>query len=252
MPLVDWANVLGAPFAATLLIVFVHGPMGREVLQRGIIFIDLAIAQVAGLVVVFVGLILHDPNWLFLQCTALLGALSIALFFRWIEKHSPTEQEAVIGCTFILAASAIFLILSDHPHGGEKIKHILSGQILFITVSDLALFGPIFVGGILLWLLIREVRKGIYFFLIFSVVVTASVQLVGVYVVFASLILPALAVQKLSMDRDIAAIIVGGVSAVSGITTSVFLDLPTGPCLVFAFAICALCVRFFHRNHKQI
>ena len=251
MPLLDWVDVLGAPIVATLLIVLIHGPMGREVLQRGIIFIDLAIAQVAGLGVVFVDLILQEPNWFIVQSTALTGALSIALFFRWIENHLPMEQEAIIGCTFILAASAVFLILADHPHGGEKIKNILSGQILFITLSDLALFAPILVGTTILWLLMRGARKGIYFFLMFSIVVTASVQLVGVYVVFASLILPALAVQKLSMHRDMAAIIVGGVSAISGITASVFLDLPTGPCLVFAFGICTVCTRFYNRPYEN-
>ena len=246
MPLTEWLEILGAPLLATVLVVLIHGPMGREVLRRGIIFIDLAIAQVAGLGVVFVDLVVHEPNWIVVQFTALLGALLTALFFRWVETHLPAEQEAVIGCTFILAASAVLLILADHPHGGEKIKHILSGQILFVTLSDLIFVAPIFFGATFLWLLFRRLREGIYFFLLFSVVVTASVQLVGVYVVFASLILPALAVQKFTMDKDHASIIVGGISAIFGITASVFFDLPTGPSLVFSFGICTLCIRFFH------
>ena len=88
---------------AGLMITALHAPLGIEVLRRGIIFIDLAIAQMAGLSVVLVRLWLHEPSWLATQMVAGLSALAAAAFFRWVEKVLPQEQEAIIGACFILA-----------------------------------------------------------------------------------------------------------------------------------------------------
>ena len=248
MQAADWADVLAAPLLAALLIAAIHGPMGREVLRRGIIFIDLAIAQVAGLCVVLIELFAHHPDWGVVQAVAMAGALAIALFFRWVEKVSPAEQEAVIGCSFILAASTVLLVLADHPHGGEKVQHILSGQLLFVSFDDVFSFLPVFGGAILLWFLVPRVRTGALFFVLFAVVVTASVQLVGVYVVFASLILPALAVNPVTARQDRAAIGAGGLAVALGIAAAAFADLPAGPVLVLAYALVTLLFRVAARR----
>ena len=115
---------MASAFAVALLVTVVHGPLGIEVLKRGIVFIDLATAQVVGFAIIVLGLWLDDPSWVVRQCTSFRAGIGVALFFRWIERNAPDEQEAVIGSGFILAASAALLALADHPHGGEELRHV--------------------------------------------------------------------------------------------------------------------------------
>ena len=228
---------------AGLMIAVIHSVLGMEVLRRGIIFIDLAIAQIAGLCVVLTGLWLHEPSWSQTHVAAGIAALSAAAFFRWVESYLPREQEAVIGSCFILAASAVLLALADHPQGGEEVQHILSGQMLFISWSEIAAFAPLYVIAAALWFGVPKVRCGLGFFVLFALVATASVQMVGVYVVFASLILTALAVNTMRGGRTGVAIVMGMVAVIAGIVVSTRLDLPAGPVLVFSFAIAAVLCR---------
>jgi zinc/manganese transport system permease protein len=228
---------------AGLMIALIHSVLGIEVLRRGIIFIDLAIAQIAGLCVVLATLWLHEPSWIQTQVSAGVAALAAAAFFRWIENILPHEQEAIIGSSFILAASAVLLALANHPQGGEEIQHILSGQLLFISWSQILAFLPIYVLAIVIWFVVPRVRTGLGFFVLFALVVTASVQLVGVYVVFASLILPALAVNTMGTRKAVVATGAGMLAVIAGTTASALHDLPAGPVLVFSFAIVTIVCR---------
>jgi zinc/manganese transport system permease protein len=229
--------------AAGLTIALIHSVLGIEVLRRGIIFIDLAIAQIAGLCVVLTAIWLHEPSWSQTQIAAGIAALAAAAFFRWIEQVVPDEQEAIIGSCFILAASAVLLALADHPHGGEEIQHILSGQMLFISWSEILAFMPLYVVALAVWFGVPRVRSGLGFFMLFALVVTASVQLVGVYVVFASLILPALAVNTMTGSKAVAGMIAGVLAVVMGIAIATLRDLPAGPVMVFSFAVVAVVYR---------
>ena len=237
-----WEIMLPAA-AGGLVIAIIHGPLGVEVLRRGIIFIDLAIAQIAGLCVILVDLWFHTPNWFVHQGAVVSAALVAAVFFRQVEKKLPREQEAIIGACFVLAASGVLLVLADHPHGGEEIQHILSGQILFITWPDVLRYLPVYGAATALWFLWPGVRGGFWFFAVFALVITASVQLVGVYVVFASLILPALAVNTLQSRHARLSIVCGSIAVLGGIMVSTLLDLPAGPVLVFAYGAVMLLAR---------
>lgn len=228
---------------AGIMIALIHGPLGIEVLRRGIIFIDLAIAQIAGLCVVLVKIWMHEPTWMLTQIAAGLAALSAAALFRRVEKTLPHEQEAIIGSSFILAASAVLLALANHPQGGEEIQHILSGQMLFISWSDVLAFLPLYGAAIIVWLAAKSIRSGLGFFVIFALVITASVQLVGVYVVFASLILPALAVNSWQKASAGAAVACGTIAVILGIGISTLSDLPAGPVLVFSYALMTVIFR---------
>jgi zinc/manganese transport system permease protein len=228
---------------AGLMIALIHSVLGIEVLRRGIIFIDLAIAQIAGLCVVLTALWLHEPSWSQTQIAAGVAAISAAAFFRWVENVLPHEQEAIIGSCFVLAASAVLLALANHPQGGEEIQHILSGQILFISWTEILAFFPLYAATALLWFGVPRMRTGLGFFGIFALVATASVQLVGVYVVFASLILPALAVNTMGRRRAVVAIALSMLSVIIGITASTLNDLPAGPVLVLAFAVVTILYR---------
>ena len=232
---------------AGLAIALIRSVLGIEVLRRGIIFIDLAIAQIAGLCVVLTALLLHEPSWSQTQIAAGIAALGAAAFFRWVERVVPEEQEAIIGSCFILAASAVLLALADHPQGGEEIQHILSGQILFISWSEILAFLPLYAAALAIWFSVPRARSGLGFFVLFALVVTASVQLVGVYVVFASLILPALAVNTTNSRKTAAAMISGALAVLIGITVAALRDLPAGPVMVFSFAAVALFYRLGYR-----
>ena len=122
----DW-SILWPAFAAGLLVTATHVPLGMQVLKRGIVFIDLAIAQIAGLGVVFADWLGREPQGWAVQACALAAALAGALLLTWTEKRWPDVQEAMIGVTFILAASAALLLLASNPHGGEHLKELLVG-----------------------------------------------------------------------------------------------------------------------------
>ena len=246
---VDALDIVAPALVAGFMIAAIHGPLGIEVLRRGIIFIDLAIAQIAGLCAVLVDLFTHEGSWGLRQVVAMGAALLAAWFFRVVEKALPKEQEAIIGACFVLAASGVLLALANHPHGGEAMEDILSGQLLFVAWTDILAFAPLYAIAVALWFGWPRVREGAWFFAVFAVVVTASVQLIGLYVVFASLILPALAVNALPSGRLRWAVLCGWIAVLAGIGISVLSDLPTGPLLVFVYAATALFLREIGRAH---
>ena len=113
-------------------------PLGIQVLKRGIVFIDLAVAQIAGLGVVLADWLGFEPQGAAVQVSALAAALAGALVLNWTEKLWPEVQEAVIGVAFVLAANVAILLLAANPHGAEHLKDLLVGQILWVTPGRLA------------------------------------------------------------------------------------------------------------------
>ena len=236
MTIHETAEIMGPALAAGIMISLTHAPLGIEVLRRGIIFIDLAIAQVAGLGLVAAALFFDHAPWWAAQGGALLAALASAFFFRHTEKRLPEYQEAIIGCSFVVAASATLLLLSDSAFGAEEIRHLLSGQILFVTWADILAHAPVYAFILAAWFFVPFSRNGMWFYLLFGTAITSSVQLVGIYVVFASLILPALGSVGASA-RTAAAWTIGAVSVLAGITAATLLDAPAGPVLVLSYAV---------------
>ena len=180
------------------------------------------------------------------------AGVAVALFFRWIERVSPDEQEAVIGSSFIVAASTGLLVLANDPHGGKALSEVLSGQILFIAWADVVTFLPVYVIFAIAWSVFPRLRSGTGFFVLFALVITSSVQLVGVYVVFASLILPALAARKGEGYVLGRAYTSGVVSVVAAILISAVFDLPAGPFLALCFAISAAVMRLLYRFRYRL
>jgi zinc/manganese transport system permease protein len=230
-------------FVAGLLVLATHIPLGAQVLKRGIVFIDLAIAQIAALGVIIAGSGELDPNGWMVQVAAGIAAVLGALLLTWTEKRWPEVQEAQIGVVFILAATAGLLLVAHNPHGGEHLQDLLAGQILWVNFGQLAMpaVGAALILAILALFNHRLGRLG--FYLVFALAVTASVQLVGVYLVFASLIVPSLAVrhyrerQKLPVAYLIG---VGGYGA--GLLLSTMLDLPSGALIVWCLTVLAMLV----------
>ena len=234
--LVDW-SILGPALVAGLLVLSTHVPLGQEVLKRGIIFIDLAIAQVAGLGVIAAETLTNVEHGWEIQIAAVSAALIATAGLNWTEKHWPRSQEALIGTLFVLAATGSILLLAENPHGSEHLRDLLAGQILWSTWTSLIPITALYAVLLGIWFMFRERIGRIGFYITFAFAVTASVQVVGVYLVFASLIIPALSSLRLSgINRLFGGYLIGAVSYFAGIVLSALLDLPTGAVIVWTMA----------------
>lgn len=229
--------ILGPALLAGLLVLATHVPLGQQVLQRGIVFIDLAVAQIAALGVIGADYMGWEPQGWAVQAAAVSAALLGGLVLTWTEKNWPEVQEALIGASFVLAASAGILLLSNNPHGGEHLKDLLAGQILWVSFSQLLPVAILTASILAIWFSFRQRLGRAGFYLLFALAVTASVQLVGVYLVFSSLIMPALAVRRWPENKKLAGGYCIGVLAYAiGLLLSAIFDLPSGSVIVWCLA----------------
>jgi zinc/manganese transport system permease protein len=223
-------------------------PLGREVLKRGIIFIDLAVAQIAGLGVIAAQTFEFELSGYGVQVAAGISALLGGVFLQWSERRWPEIQEALIGTTFVLAACASLLLLAGNPHGAEHLQDLLVGQILWVRTDQLPAAMALFALVLACWFVAGDFARGKGFYLLFALAVTASVQLVGVYLVFASLIIPALGVRRLTTRRGLyVAYGVGAGSYLAGLLLSVATDLPAAPLIVWTLATFSFVVAWLMR-----
>ena len=245
-------TIIGPALAAGLIVLSTHVPLGQEVLKRGIIFIDLAIAQVAGLGVIAAHAMDWEQGGIEVQLAAVSAALIAAAGLSWTEKRWARIQEPLIGILFILAATGGILLLAGNPHGSEHLRELLVGQILWQTWSSLLPIAILSALVLLIWYRVGPSFGRLNFYPVFAVVVTASVQIVGIYLVFASLIIPALATVGLKRgNRVVAGYLVGGVSYLIGIMLSVMFDLPTGAVIVWSMAAIALLIGFVISDKRR-
>ena len=231
-------SILLPAFLAGLLVLATHVPMGMQVLSRGIVFIDLAIAQIATLGVIAADRLGFEPEGWAAQLAAVSAALLGALLLTWTERRWPDVQEALIGVLFVLAASGGMLLVANNPHGGEHLRDLLAGQILWVSAAQLLPVAALTAAILALWFGLRDRLGRFGFYGLFACAVTASVQLVGVYLVFASLIVPALACRLYSSSVRLAAgYVVGAAGYVLGLGLSVLFDLPSGAMIVWTLAV---------------
>jgi zinc/manganese transport system permease protein len=225
-------TLLGPALIAGLLVAATHVPLGIQVLNRGIVFIDLAVAQIAGLGVVFADWLGFEPQGAAVQVSALAAALAGALVLNWTEKLWPEVQEAVIGVAFVVAANAAMLLLAANPHGAEHLKDLLVGQILWVTPGRLAWVAVASAVIAATWFAFGAKMGRVGFYVLFACAVTVAVQLVGLYLVFATLIVPALATRALSRGRIGVGYAIAALSYGAGLAVSMASDLPAGPLIV--------------------
>jgi zinc/manganese transport system permease protein len=192
-----------------------------------------------------------DQDGIEVQIAAVTAALIAAVGLNWTEKRWPKMQEPLIGILFILAATGGILLLAGNPHGSEHLKELLVGQILWSTWASLLPIGALYTVLLALWFTLRDRAGPLAFYVIFAFAVTASVQIVGIYLVFASLIIPALATQHLQRGRRLmAGYAIGAISYFAGIAFSAILDFPTGAIIVWTMAMVALAAGFFMRGKE--
>lgn len=240
-------GILWPALIAGLLVTATHVPLGMQVLARGIVFIDLAVAQVAGLGVILADYLGWEANGAAVQIAALAAALTCALVLTWTERRWPEVQEAIIGVVFVLGSSAAILLLARNSHGGESLKELLIGQILWVNAARLPLVALVSAVILALWFRFGARIGRIGFYILFACAVTLSVQLVGLYLVFTSLVVPALATYYLRRQRLFKAYAVGVLGYALGLAASVALDLPSGATIVCAMAAVGAVMAFLSR-----
>jgi zinc/manganese transport system permease protein len=172
------------------------------------------------------------------------------MLLTWTERRLPEVQEAIIGVVFVLGSSAAILLLAHNPRGGEHLKDLLVGQILWVNAAHLPIVAMVYAVVLSLWFWLGERLGRIGFYVLFGVAVTVSVQLVGLYLVFASLVVPALATYYARGHRTLKAYSVGVLGYAAGLLASLWLDLPSGAMIVCVMIAVGLGVAFLGRGAR--
>jgi len=253
--------MMGAPVLAAMVLVVMHGYLGGHVVRRGVIFVDIALAQVAAfgvaMALLFGAEMGSDAAWFSGLGATFLGALLIAAT-RSGDDMIP--QEAYIGIIYAVFSAAMILVLTRVPHGGEEIRHLLVGSILWVTWTEVLKTAVLYalLGVLLRWahprleLISRDAaaasKRGLnlkrwdfLFYAVLGTVVTSSVQIAGVLLVFTLLVVPTVMAYRrgvLGGARHLGFVLVVGVLAVVlGAAASWWLDIPTGAAIVCVFGM---------------
>jgi len=263
----DMLAFMAAPFAACLILTGIHCYLGLHVVTRGVIFVDLALAQVAALgtaVALLFGFELKTPEaYYFSLGFTFVGAAVFALG-RFRDEKVP--QEAIIGTVYAVCSATAILVLDRAPHGHEAIRAMLVGSILYVTWPGIlkTFFIYVFIGLIHFFLrkkfllisvdVQRAWEQGVsvrwwdfVFYVTFGFVVTSSVQIAGVLLVFSYLVVPAMCAMLFAggiLNRLLLGWMIGFIASVFGMLVSTRWDLPTGASIVSSFGValvvCAL------------
>lgn len=249
-------EILVLPFLACLVLAGIHAYLGLHVLARGVIFVDLAFAQIAALGMAAALLAGHamgsDAAYAYALTFTAAGALLFAATRRQGGRVGQIPQEAIIGIVYAVAAALTVMALDRLPQGGDQIRQLLVGDILAVQGGEVARTAAVYAAiGIVHWLARRPLlalsfgrgRAGarawdFVFYFTFGVVVTSSVRVAGVLLVFAYLIVPAVAGALVSdgiRGRLLVGWIVGFAVSVLGLSASYTYDLPPGAAVVATF-----------------
>lgn len=251
------------PFGACLLLILIHTWFGVHILERGIIFVDLALAQFISIGIALS--LLADGYRMPLALLFALGGALIMTFTRRVARH--VNVEAFIGVLYIFSFAVCTLILDRTPHGMEEFKAILNGNILWVTPEALAstalLYGAV---ALLHWFLRERFHDLTFqgegplwveflFFASFALVLVKSVLMAGILQVFSFLVVPALLGRLFFRSTGqilVAGWLAGTLVSSGGIAVSHLLDLPTAPIIVAGLALLffgALAVKAFLRRN---
>jgi zinc/manganese transport system permease protein len=264
-------ELLLAPFVVCLVLTGIHCYLGIHIVSRGVIFVDLALAQVAALGSVVALLAGYELNSNHAYIMSLgFTFIGAALFALGRLRDETVPQEAIIGIVYAVSSAMAILVLDRAPHGAEEIKSMLVGDILFVTWPQIINMFLIYLAvGILHFLLRRKFllismdinlarRQNLWirfwdfiFYVTFGIVVTSSVRIAGVLLVFTYLVVPAACAMlfyrkvahRLAMGWAL-----GFIGSVLGLYASAKWDLPTGASVVSVFGvilvICAIMKHF--------
>ena len=252
------------PLVACLIIVAIHSYLGLHVIAREVIFVDLSLAQMAALGSAVAILAGSQPDstsaFLYALGATTLGAVIFAL--TRTNERGRVPQEAIIGIVYVVASALAILVADRTPRGGEAIKDILVGSLLWVTWPTIGRLAAVYaVIGIFHWLLRRRFLTisfhpetaeaqgwnvrwwDFLFYLSFGFVITFSVPIAGVLLVFSFLVVPAAVAFQFTRRQGALAVlswIAGVLASAAGLWLSFRYDLPTGPLIVCAFGVVLL------------
>lgn len=264
--MIEALTFLWPSFLVAVCLVGIHAYFGIQVLARNVIFVDLALAQIAALGATVAFMLGHPAQSVatygYSLAFTLLAAVLLAFTRSWATR---VPQEALIGVIYVVAAAAAILLIDRAPQGAEHLKQILTGNILTSGLNEVAVIVPIYAAVALLHWLLRSRLAGtgsliweFVFYATFGVVVTSSVALAGVLLVFSFLIIPAAigVMFASSLARQLAiGWIAGTMTSAAGLASSFAFDLPTGAAMVCAFggalALAGLLYPFLHGDRAR-
>jgi len=228
---------LAAPAAALAVACLVLVPLGTQVLARGVVFIDLAVAQVAACGVLAAGAFMDHPGAVPSAAAAAGAALTGSALVWGLARRWPQQREALIGLVYVAAASASVLAASFDPHGRERLSALLAADVLWAAWPAIALLAAaaLLVGGAALLPGRRLARDG-WFYPVFALALSAAVPVLGLYLVFALLIGPALWARRGASPA--AALLLAATACAVGLLASWAGDWPSGACV--ALSLCVL------------
>lgn len=228
---------LAAPALALLLASVVLVPLGAQVLVRGVVFIDLAVAQVAACGVLAAGMLVHGATPAVLAFAAAVAALLGSLAVWWLASRWPEQREALIGLVYVAGASATVIAAAFDPHGRERLTSLLAADVLWVPWSSVPLLAVAAMAIAALALAPGgPLRRDAWFYPAFALALSVAVQTLGLYLVFALLIGPALWTRRgVPLARAIA---LAAAASLAGMGLSWALDWPSGACA--ALALCLL------------
>jgi len=264
--MIDALQFLWPSFLVAVCLVGIHAYFGIQVLARKVIFVDLALAQIAALGATVAFMLGHPAQSVatygYSLSFTLLAAVLLAFTRSWGTR---VPQEALIGVIYVVAAATAIVLIDRAPQGAEHLKQILTGNILTSGYNDVALIVPLYTAvGLLHWVLRRHMTgEGsllweFVFYATFGIVVTSSVAIAGVLLVFSFLIIPA-AIGVMFADAPSRQLAIGWIFgtlvSAAGLAASFVFDLPTGAAMVCAFgaslALAGVLYPFLRGDHRR-
>ena len=246
--MIDALDLLWPPFLVATCLVAIHSHLGLQVLARKVIFVDLALAQVAALGATVAFMLGHPAQSLATygySCVfTFLAAVVLAFTRPWAAR---VPQEALVGVVYVVAAAVAILLIDRAPQGAEHLKETLTGNILTSSWKELVIIAPLYAAvGSMHWLLRHRLTGAapliweVFFYATFGLVVTSSVAIAGVLLVFSILIIPATIGSLFSTSprrQLLIAWAVGTFTSAAGLILSFLFDWPTGATMVCAFGV---------------
>lgn len=218
---------IAAPAFALVAACMLLVPLGAQVLARGVVFIDLAVAQVAAAGALGVGIAWHDAPAGAAALLAAIAALLGAGLVWWLARRWPAQREALIGLVYVAGASASVIAAAFDPHGREQLTALLAADVLWVRWEAAALLAVAAV--VVLVLAGREggrLARDALFYPVFALALSVAVPALGLYLVFALLIGPALWTRRGGRLRT--AIALAAAAGLAGLGASWALDWPSG------------------------
>lgn len=235
-----------APLAALACALAALAPLGEQVLARGVVFIDLAVAQAAAAAALTLAAFVDHPHVALLQASAVGGALACAACVAALARCRPLYREALIGLLYVLGAAVALLAARHDPHGRERLAALLAADLLWAQWAQVALLAGV---ALLVLAVRRRLARDALFFPLFAVAAALAVQALGLFVVFALLIAPAL--WRRTGASHALALGGAGVACAAGLAASWIVDAPSGACVMLTLAGWGIAAAW-HRRRLRI